>query len=307
MRRLVKDLVGLGFILIVVGFAIMNKNHLISLYKDIYTYISHDVTLEKNEYFREYDFLYLQNTLDYEPEEFQDLINIFYTVINSGTDKFTFYCSREYDDCVNDVKKIVDDETILVNINNFVHPYNTFKNVEIECGSTGEITLAIDKSYTEEEILAINKKVKQISEAILIGPLTDEDKIRKVHDYIINNSKYDEDRSDKGLETYKSDIAYGPLIEGYGVCGGYTEAMQLFLEELGIKSYRVSSDEHIWNAVYLDGYWLHLDLTWDDPITDDGSDVLDDKYFMISTEKLLERDTKEHTFNQNVFLELKQK
>ena len=45
--------------------------------------------------------------------------------------------------------------------------------------------------------------------------------------------------------TYASDIAYGPLFEGYGICGGYTDAMELFLEKMGIESYKISSDQHV--------------------------------------------------------------
>ena len=38
---------------------------------------------------------------------------------------------------------------------------------------------------------------------------------------------------------YKSEIAYGPLFEGYAVCGGYTDLMELFLEKMNIKSYKI--------------------------------------------------------------------
>ena len=75
------------------------------------------------------------------------------------------------------------------------------------------------------------------------------DSIRKIHNYIINNTKYDSARADSNIIDYDSDIAYGPLLEGYALCGGYTEAMELFLEKLHIKSFRVASEEHIWNAV----------------------------------------------------------
>lgn len=103
--------------------------------------------------------------------------------------------------------------------------------------------------------------------------------ITLAHDYIINNSKYDTDRSDLDIVNYKSDIAYGPLLQGYGICGGYTDAMQLFLEKLGVKSYRVSSEKHIWNAVNLNDNWYNLDLTWDDPVVSDGSDALEYNFF----------------------------
>lgn len=126
------------------------------------------------------------------------------------------------------------------------------------------------------------------------------------HNYIINNSIYDTNRSDQNVINYKSDLAYGPLIEGYGICGGYTDAMELILERLGIKSYKISSDNHVWNAVNLDNNWYHLDLTWDDPVVSDGSQILDHSFFLIETDKLLEIEKTQHRFDQDIYYELSQ-
>ena len=75
--------------------------------------------------------------------------------------------------------------------------------------------------------------------------------IKIIHDYIINNTKYDSDKSDRNIEKYNSNIAYGPLLQGYGLCGGYTDAMAIFLDYYDIPNYKVISENHIWNAVYL--------------------------------------------------------
>ena len=81
--------------------------------------------------------------------------------------------------------------------------------------------------------------------------------------------------------------------------------MELFLERMGIKNFKVASTDHVWNAVLLDNVWYNLDLTWDDPVVSDGSDFLDDSYFLINTEKLLQLDTSQHTFNIENYTELK--
>ena len=81
--------------------------------------------------------------------------------------------------------------------------------------------------------------------------------------------------------------------------------MELFLEKMKIKSYKVSSEQHVWNAVELDGKWYHLDLTWDDPITNTGEEILSHTYFMITTQKLKEVATSQHNFDENVYSELK--
>ena len=187
--------------------------------------------LEKNEYYRDYDFEFVQNTVNFTPHNYQEILNIFYTIINSGSETFSFVCPSEYVECIEDVKKLANDRTTLSHINNYVHPYNSFKHIETQYTSYGEVTVTVSKTYSIDDINKINGKVEQISNTLLINNnSTDLEKIRLVHDFIINNSKYDTDRTNNNIIAYRSDIAYGPLFEGFGICGGYSDAMQLFLE-----------------------------------------------------------------------------
>ena len=75
---------------------------------------------------------------------------------------------------------------------------------------------------------------------------------------------------------------------------------------MGIKSYKISSDQHVWNAVYLDGKWVHLDLTWDDPVVSSGENLLEHNFFLIDTSTLLALEQTEHIFDQNIYSELKE-
>ncbi len=265
------------------------------------------VTLEeKNAYYRDYDFDYIQITDDFSPNSKQDILNIYYTAINAGKDSFTFYCPSEYQTCLEEVKELANDQSLLSYINNFVHPYNSFKHIETEYDNLGRVTLKVDKNYTEEDIEIINQKIDTLLPELIQVGASVEDNIRRIHDYIINHSIYDSNRSDHQIINYKSDIAYGPLIEGYGLCGGYTDAMELFLEKLGVKSYKVSSSNHVWNAIYLNQSWYHIDLTWDDPVTSTQENVLDHSFFLITTQQLLQLEKKEHTFDQSVYQEVKE-
>ena len=97
--------------------------------------------LIKNEYYRDYNFKYVSNTEDFSPENKQDILNIYYTIINSGMNQFTFYCEDEYTTCRDDVKDIANDQVVISNINNFVHPYNSFKDIETEIDSMGKINI----------------------------------------------------------------------------------------------------------------------------------------------------------------------
>lgn len=303
-----KKLAFLGVLLIILGL-ILGKNEKANIpINELFSPPKIKVVLgEKNAYYRNYDFSFVQNTEDFNPDCKQDLLNIYYTVINAGKNSFTFYCSKEYENCLDDVKDIANDKTTLSLINNYVHPYNGFNHIETEFDNTGKVEIIIHKSYSEDEIITIEQKLDEIQNTVLTENTTPEQKIKLIHDYIINNTKYDVQKTENTNSTlYKSEIAYGPLLQGYGICSGYTDAMQLMLERLELENFKVASTNHVWNAVKIDDTWKHLDLTWDDPILDIGLDWIIHDFYLISTEELLKLDQTEHTFDQNIYVELKQ-
>lgn len=302
-----KTLVILGTTLIIIGVLLLYQEDLQKVYYQILRKITQEeLVLDKNEYYRDYDFEFVQNTDNMEPGNKQDLLNVFYTIINSGVENFTFYCPDSYSGCLKDVEKIANDQDLLSHINNFIHPFNGFNHIETQYDSLGKVTVQVEKSYSNQQVMEIKEKVDVLAQELIIPNDSDINNIRRVHDYIINHSVYDSDRSDYDITTYDSDIAYGPLFQGHGICGGYTDAMELFLEEMGIKSYKVSSEQHVWNAVYLDGVWLHLDLTWDDPVVSTGENLLEHNFFLIDTPSLLALEQTEHNFNKSIYSELKE-
>lgn len=301
-----KKLLTLGILLIIVGLTLTYKEDMLKGYYNYFFSSKKDITIgEKNEYYRDYDFLYVQNTDNFSPNNKQDIINIFYTVINAGKDNFTFYCPSEYENCIDDVKSLAKDQIILSNINNFVHPFNSFKNISTQTDTLGKVEISLTKSYTDTDIKLVKEAISNIKKKIINQNLSTEDQLKAIHDYIIDNSIYDSNRTDNGVIEYKSDIAYGPLIEGYGICGGYSDAFELFLEELNIKSYKISSISHVWNAINLYDNWYHIDLTWDDPVTNTGDQIIENKFFMISTEELQNLEKSQHDFDENTYQELK--
>ena len=248
---------------------------------------------------------YVKKTDDFQAKNMEHLLRIYYTIIDSGIDKFTFYCSSEYKECLTDVAEIANSQITLSNINSFIHPFNSFSSVETKYDSLGKVTLYIKKAYTEEQIKAIKDKMDEIITNNVKNETNNKEIIKIIHDYIIKNSKYDSDKSDRNISKYQSNIAYGPLIEGYGLCGGYTDSMALFLDYYKIPNYKVISENHIWNAVYLNNEWYHLDLTWDDPVVSNGSDVLEYNFFLINNEELEQLNTNQHIYDKKVFSELK--
>ena len=288
--------------LLAIFFAYQYRENIYQIYYDNFVPIDNKVTkLEKNNYYREYDFNYVQNIDDFIPKNKKDLLNMYYTIVNSGMPNFTFYCPNDYIDCTNDVSDLANDQNTISNINNFVHPYNSFKTLKTEVDTTGKVYIEVEKVYDEEMIIILNYKVDDIIKESITDDMDNKTKIRKIHDYIINNTSYDKERSDKKIINYKSDNAYGVLIEKHGLCGGYTDAMMLFLEKLNIQNYKISTENHIWNYVYIDGQWLHLDLTWDDPISIDGNDIIDYSYFLITDDELKSIEKEEHVYNADIY------
>lgn len=299
-----KTLATLGLLLIFIGVFLMKKDDINTIINKYFKW-NNIVTLgDKNEYYRDYDFDFVQNTNNFRPNNYQDLLNIYYTVLNAGKSNFTFYCPNSYDNCLSDVKKLANDQDTLSDINNYVHPFNGFDHIESEYDSLGRVTINIIRSYDDNDIKMITSKIDELLPQLVSNTNSLENNIKNVHDYIVNNSKYDSNRSDKGVTSYKSDTAYGPLFEGYALCGGYTDLMELFLERMNIKSFKVSSENHIWNAVYINNNWKHLDLTWDDPVATDGKDYLEYNYFLIDTDQLLTLEQTEHNFNLEHYKEL---
>ena len=283
----------------------IRRNEINTFYLTHFSTQNKNVSLNyKNEYSRDFKYNYVKKTNDFIAKDKEHLINIYYTVIDSGIDEFEFYCSSKYKNCIEEVSEIAKSQAILANINSFVHPFNSFSSVETKYDTLGKISLKINKAYDKNQIKEINDKVNDIIKNQIKNEQDKKEIIKIVHDYIISNSKYDSEKSDKNISKYKSSIAYGPLIEGYGLCGGYTDSMALFLDHYKIPNFKVISENHIWNAVYLNGKWYHLDLTWDDPVVSNGSDVLEYNFFLISNKELKELKTNQHEYDEQIFSEV---
>ncbi len=263
------------------------------------------IILDSNKYHKDASYLFVQETTDFTPYSYQDLLNIVYSIINNGWNSFTFYCPKEYSECISDIKNISVNDTLLTEINNYADPFNSFSTLQTLYDENGEITIKLTKTYTDEEINTINDKLNAMLNNIIKNNMSTKDKLLAIHDYIINNTKYDTEKNNSGSSKYHSNTAYGVFMEGYATCNGYADAYALALDRLGIKNYKVSSSTHIWNAVYYDDEWLHIDLTWDDPVSTDGKDYLYHKYFLVNNDQMKKEDgdLQDHIFDTKIFQE----
>ena len=128
--------------------------------------------------------------------------------------------------------------------------------------------------------------------------------IKSAHDYIINNTKYNVNDEKTSIPT-DSSTAIGVFFNGLATCNGYTDAMALLLDKMNISNVRISNDSHIWNLVKIDDKWLHLDLTWDDPINNLNQDLLVYDYYLLNNDELLKADKdleeNDHLFDKEIY------
>lgn len=303
-----------GKAILVTGFIAIVVVTICAFQKDKIVYKYYEYTIDKkyskiniNDYYKDDNFNYVDDYTESGIKNRNDLINSIYYAINSGTDYIERYIDSDYTNYINDINTLTayngaEFKKVISTLNNFVHPYNSSNNVKISYGGDYKIGITINRAYTKDEINEINNKVDKILNENVNNNMPPKEKIRAIHDYIIDHTEYDKLKyENKNDDTYKSNTAYGVLIEGYGTCNGYADAMEIFLDKMNIINYKISNEEHIWNLVYLDGKWYHLDLTWDDPISD--ININRDTYFLISTKTLEKINDGTHTFDKNIYSE----
>lgn len=299
-----KKLIVYLFLVLIIVLAIIYRD-------DITNYVTNNIVKQEkqeeikyNDYSKKKDYAYVAITNDLKINNKDEIRNIFYTILDSGEDEFNIFCDSDYKTCTKDVESFFDDKNNLSDINNFVHPYNSFKNIKISVTNYGKITLNITHIYNDDEISIINDQIDKFINENINNNMSTEEKIKAFHDYIVNNTKFDteiENSQDRLNST--SYNAYGLLINHKAICGGYSDTMAIYLDKLNVPNYRISTNEHVWNLVNLDNKWLHLDVTWDDPVVSDGTDMLMYDYYLIDTNTLLSKDTTQHNFNKEIYIE----
>lgn len=168
-------------------------------------------------------------------------------------------------------------------------------------GKGGFVTL--NYAYSIEKVKAnksaINGKAVEIVASVISPGMTELEKEKALHDYVVLNTRYDSVNFASNTIPKDSYTAYGVFINGVAVCEGYASAMDILLKLAGIDSKIITgtanngqrTESHAWNMVKINGSWYYLDATWDDPVPDVPGRVRYD-YFNLTEEQI----RKDHTF-----------
>lgn len=121
-----------------------------------------------------------------------------------------------------------------------------------------------NNQYTQDSVTKYHDVIANIVSEVIDPAMSDEQKATALHDYLVQHMEYDQNANNNlGIEKRN---AYEALVNGIGVCQGYTLAYAALLKKAGIEvGYcKSQSMNHIWNYVKLNDQWYHADLTYDD-------------------------------------------
>ncbi len=119
-------------------------------------------------------------------------------------------------------------------------------------------------------ISSLDAAVKQYTASMSETVLSQFDREVEAFNTVADRCVYDMETADdhNQIRHWKSYTAYGALVDGTAVCEGYSRAMQLLLNHVGMECRLVcgiaGGTNHMWNLVKVDEEWYHLDATWND-------------------------------------------
>ena len=148
--------------------------------------------------------------------------------------------------------------------------------------------MQISYKYSTDTMTSIDAQTQAKANQIVaqITPtMTTFDILKYFHDYIITNCTYD-------LNEEFQFSAYGALVKGRATCQGYSHAMALLCNKVGIQNTFVTGntgEAHMWNLINVNGNWYHMDTTWDDPDRGDYGNLVMYDYFNVPTSNLSAR------------------
>lgn len=201
----------------------------------------------------------------------------------------------------------INDISPLTNLNNL--GYLSFDGNSFDINSLKQIK-SLKQVYAYglddlNKIFQVYDKANKIIKEIIKPGMSELEKEKAIHDYIVLNTKYDYDNYLKNTMPDDDHTLYGVLINGMGVCDGYAQATKLLLNMVGIKCIVAQGQSnnnnegwrnHAWNIVQINGEYYQLDTTWDDSL-DKAEDCVRYKYFNASDKEL----SKDHKWDDKYY------
>ncbi len=228
----------------------------------------------------------LENASVYQLNHEFELVDLFRVLNREFISDFVLKTPYSYEDWIQIYRK-----SNIIHLEDF---YASYLNCEYVKNS-GIYTLHLEYEADTEMLIKYRNEAESAADkavgAIITPEMSDREKIKAIHDYIILNCSYDYKNYVSGTISFDSRLAYGALCAKNAVCQGYTAAFNMLAKRAGIYSEVVTGnapgngDTHAWNKVTLDGKTYYLDVTHDDPVPDQLGRI-SYRYFMLTDEEM---------------------
>lgn len=149
-------------------------------------------------------------------------------------------------------------------------------------------SVTLNYTMTKAQAEALLPQVEQYT-AECLGTVSqtqsDYEKILGVYRYLVENTDYVLEVQDQSMICL--------MTRHQATCAGYSRAFQYLMHQLGIPCTLAlgtgeNGENHGWNIVRCSGEWYQVDVTWGDPVDENGApgNSLDYTYFMITDQEI---------------------
>lgn len=121
--------------------------------------------------------------------------------------------------------------------------------------------LTVIYTSTLEQEAEVDVMLPKVLKSLELDGKSNYEKIKIIHDYIVNHITYTQN------DDYECHSTYAALIKGEAVCQGYASLFYRLCKEIGIECRYITGtafEPHAWNIVKLEEKWYNVDCTWDD-------------------------------------------
>ena len=144
-----------------------------------------------------------------------------------------------------------------------------------------KLTLNIDYVYSKQEIRKrqkqLYKEATEVVSSIISSEMSQEAKLEVIYLWMEEHCNYatkeweylkeqDFQKNHQGVAFEDTNNAYGAIVKGEALCGGYASAYQLLcymadIKAISVNGYLNGNIPHAWNMVYMDGDWYQIDCS----------------------------------------------
>ncbi len=251
----------------------------VGIYEIKYYYLTSGILSAESDY--KYDKLYYNALTHKEQLLYNELIETFNKYGSVTKSLPVHYTYEEYEKVI---KFLLADNPVyfFIDLNNCILQSDYYKSkVYISYITTPDV---INKMKDE-----LDNIINELSETV--SDFDNDEKLLYIHDYIVTKTSHAKEWEDD----YIYNTAYGALMMNKAFSGGYSTAFKIILDNIGVYNCivfgKADNTEHIWNIVYINDKFYHMDIAWNDAEFYFAPDILFHGYYNVNDSVILQDHT----------------